>query len=481
MRGIVRAHGGVLQTHEVPGMSGSAFVLEVPIGGGAGTVPATAAADAPGSELALPEQASHQSGGRRRARRSSVDAFLESEVAGESEPAATETGGAAPTGRRRRRTADEQNPGEAMVPAQGSAVEGPGDGGGSGGTGRRRGRPSPAEDAGDGTTGDMTGEATGDGTGGVSEGAVVMAGEHAAGTAAVGTGLGGTVPPQGVPVPAGRRALRDGEQHALPAALPAAPSAPVAPDAQGTQDAGGSADAGQPTGRRRRALAAAAERAAAAQETGARTVFALPPAEADQSPEYVQAQAQAQAQVQAQARAQLQQADDGRHDVMLHDPADDHTPPQPHPVSNPTGRRRARLAPGQPDTAGTTGTPAQGVPAQAVPAQGVPAQVVPAQGVPAQAPQPPAAAQATPAPAQALPPQPWPNANTNDTSGAGTPAPAQPVAPAQPAPSAPAAAQPTPAPGTPLPLSSRRSRASLSRCPPRPPPRSTPTRRRAVP
>ncbi|WP_369260544.1 PAS domain-containing protein [Streptomyces sp. R35] len=458
VRGIVRAHGGVLQTHEVPGMSGSAFVLEVPIGGGAGTVPATEPADAPGSEVALPEQASHQSGGRRRARRSSVDAFLESEVAGESEPAATETGGAAPTGRRRRRTADEQNPREVTVPAQGSAVEGPGDGGGSGGTGRRRGRPSPAEDAGDGTTGDMPGEATGDGTGGVSEGAVVMAGEHAAGTAAVGTGLGGTVPPQGVPVPAGRRALRDGEQHALPAALPAAPSAPVAPEAQGMQDAGGSADAGQPTGRRRRALAAAAERAAA-QETGARTVFALPPAEADQSPEYVQAQAQAQAQVQAQARAQLQQADDGRHDAMLHDPADDHTPPQPHPVSNPTGRRRARLAPGQPETAGTAGTLAQGVPAQAVPAQGVPAQ-----GVPAQAPQPPAAAQATPAPAQALAPQPWPNANTNagphanDTSGAGTPAPvppgaapAQPVAPAQPAPSAPAAAQPTPAPGTPLP------------------------------
>ncbi|MER6979372.1 PAS domain-containing protein, partial [Streptomyces carpinensis] len=38
VRGIVRAHGGVLQTHEVPGMSGSAYVLEVPLGGGAGAV-----------------------------------------------------------------------------------------------------------------------------------------------------------------------------------------------------------------------------------------------------------------------------------------------------------------------------------------------------------------------------------------------------------------------------------------------------------
>ncbi|MER6911388.1 PAS domain-containing protein [Streptomyces sp. NPDC000594] len=32
VRGIVEAHGGVLQTHEMPGMSGSAYVLEVPLG-----------------------------------------------------------------------------------------------------------------------------------------------------------------------------------------------------------------------------------------------------------------------------------------------------------------------------------------------------------------------------------------------------------------------------------------------------------------
>ena len=36
VRGIVRAHGGVLQTHEMPGMSGSAYVLEVPLGDGRG-------------------------------------------------------------------------------------------------------------------------------------------------------------------------------------------------------------------------------------------------------------------------------------------------------------------------------------------------------------------------------------------------------------------------------------------------------------
>ena len=36
-RGIVERHGGVLQTHEVPGQAGSAYVLEVPAGEGGGT------------------------------------------------------------------------------------------------------------------------------------------------------------------------------------------------------------------------------------------------------------------------------------------------------------------------------------------------------------------------------------------------------------------------------------------------------------
>ncbi|MCX4559574.1 PAS domain-containing protein [Streptomyces phaeochromogenes] len=404
VRGIVRAHGGVLQTHEVPGMSGSAFVLEVPIGGGAGAVPAPGAdagtalalsagagADAGvgpgsapggggvGSAVALPEQASPQGGGRRRARRASVDAFLESEVG-----PSTET--AVPTGRRRRAAGDGSGGGGAQLalPAQASTDEGGAEG--SGGTGRRRGRPSPAE---------------GDG---VSEGAVVTAAEHAAGAAA--TGLGETVPPQGVPVPAGgRRARRDGERQALPAALPAAPS--PAPDAGAAADASGGAP--QPTGRRRRALAAAAERAAA-QEAGPRAVFALPPAEADRSPEYAAQQAEAHGQA-ALAQAPVgqpalsqaalghapAQADDGRHDVASHNAGDDHTPPQPHPLQAPSGRRRARQAAGELDAATATGAP--GVPGQMAPAQGAPqapgvqgapvapgqAVAVPGQGVPGQA------------------------------------------------------------------------------------------------
>ncbi|MDN3023812.1 PAS domain-containing protein [Streptomyces sp. S.PB5] len=278
VRGIVRAHGGVLQTHEVPGMSGNAYVLEVPIGGGAGAVPA------PGPAAIEPAPATDTdggSGGRRRARRSSVDAFLEAEdvPGGQPESGSGGSGGSdggegSPTGRRRRRTAEEAAP----TPAQ-AAVEPTG-----GGTGRRRGRPAEGAgaDVADGI--DVT-DGIGEDAGaveGVSEGAVVTAAEYAAGTAAVGSGLGGTVPPQGVPGPGGgRRARRDQgsaavEQHALPPALPAVASGDPAAVPVPAAENGGA----QPTGRRRRALAAANERAAA-QEAAPRAVFALPPAEAD--------------------------------------------------------------------------------------------------------------------------------------------------------------------------------------------------------
>ncbi|MFF8905977.1 hybrid sensor histidine kinase/response regulator [Streptomyces olivaceoviridis] len=288
VRGIVRAHGGVLQTHEVPGMSGSAYVLEVPLGGGAGAVAAGApgAAGAAGAPVAVrvPDRgeggaddtgAAGQGpgGGRRRARRASTDAFLDSDVTGAGD--AGETEAPAPTGRRRRRAA---------APAEeGAAVSAEGAENASGGTGRRRGRPGDNAEAGEGTAED------------VSEGSVVTSAEQGAGAAASGTGLGGTVPPQGVPVPTGRRARHDSgaPQAALPPALPAAGSEPgaravpaegvsVVPAQGGEAD---TAEGAQPTGRRRRALAAAAERAAAQEAGGARTVFALPPAEADRSPD----------------------------------------------------------------------------------------------------------------------------------------------------------------------------------------------------
>ncbi|MDX3636671.1 PAS domain-containing protein [Streptomyces europaeiscabiei] len=284
VQGIVRAHGGVLQTVEVPGMSGSAYVLEVPLGGGAGAVPAAAPPAvtgvgtdsgpmATGAEVALPEQAP-VGGGRRRARRSSVDAFLESEDAPEGQEVEA---GVAPTGRRRRRAEDtavaagaangvSAAAGAGPVPVQGVEAED------AGGARRRRGQVTSAGAAGEPVA---------------TEGAVVMAAEHAAGAAAAANGLGGTVPPQGVPAPSGRRARREpAAQNALPPALPAGPS----PAGEATADDAGSggASGAQPTGRRRRALASAEERPTAP-EPGARPVFALPPAEADRGPEYAQA------------------------------------------------------------------------------------------------------------------------------------------------------------------------------------------------
>ncbi|WP_309504994.1 PAS domain-containing protein [Streptomyces sp. KM273126] len=522
--GIVRAHGGVLQTHEVPGMSGSAYVLEVPIGGGAGAVPAQqqpaadaaaadegTATDGVGAEVAVPEQAAGSASGnasgrgRRRAHRSSVDAFLESE-----EP---EAEAAAPTGRRRRRAESADGEPE-PVPASGEGNEeaSADPGAGSGGTGRRRGRPSPAESSAQG----------------VSEGAVVTAAEHAAGAAA--TGLGQTVPPQGVPAPAGRRARRDTEQHALPPALPAAPSAP------GPSGAGGADGQPQPTGRRRRALANAEERAATQAAPG-RAVFALPPAAADRTPEYEAAHGAAAAAAAAgpasgaggtaaplppgvpvapapQAAGQVlalgpgvgagvgaevgagqatevpgapgagmpgagmpgagmaggapgagvpggvpgagvpgeglpggDQAGDGRHDTAR-DPSDDHTPPQPHPLPAPTGRRRGRRAPEQGETALA---PAQGVPAQLPPAQGaVPGQAA-AAAVAGRGMQAPARGeQAVPAQGvarqQPVPPQGAPAPAGQPVPARGVPAPAQQPVPAQ---GVPGRAQPVPAQGIP--------------------------------
>ncbi|MFB7324185.1 PAS domain-containing protein [Streptomyces sp. NPDC056190] len=449
VRGIVRAHGGVLQTHEVPGMSGSAYVLEVPLGGGAGVVaapaqfhalePAAVSEEPAPAEPAVPEQP--QGGGRRRARRSSTDAFLESDSEGETAGAPV-----APTGRRRRRAAESSQE-TGQVPAQ--------DADGSGGTGRRRGRP--ADDA-----------------AGVSEGAVVMAAEHGAGTAASGTGLGGTVPPQGVPAPTGRRARREvGPPEALPAALPAAADAqPEATqtEAAQTEAVGGenpAAPGPQPTGRRRRALAAATERAAA-QEAAPRPVFALPPAEADrpaEGPETAQA-----LRVPAQGTpAVVPLGDEGQHEAVPHDQADDHTPPQPHPTSAPTGRRRRAVAQPQ-DTAAAGATPAQGAPrvpgapgvpgapagAVPVPLPGAPAQGTAGPGVPVQAE--PGGAQALPqpvpqvTPGQPAVPQGVPGQPVVPQGVPGQPAapqglPAQPVAP-QGVPGQPAA--PQVAPGQPV-------------------------------
>ncbi|MEW1793503.1 PAS domain-containing protein [Streptomyces niveus] len=381
VRGIVRAHGGVLQTHEMPGMGGSAYVLEVPLGGGAGTFhPPTAEEsqapvqqeEAPGSTGGSGWSTGGGGGGRRRARRASTDAFLG--APGE-EPAGE------PTGRRRARTEAAPAPDPAPAPAPEIPAQVPaqdfGDSSGGapgGGTGRRRGRPSPAEDASGvpvpgaeiAVSGPPAPAAPAPPA--ASEGSVVTAAEGARpnGRAA----LGQAVPPQGVPHGAqqeavaagtGRRA-RHGGQNALPA-LPPGPSptqAPAQAPAPATQ---------QPAVRRaRRALAPSQQRstpapapAPAGDTAPARAQFALPPADADRAP---------------------------RHDSAPSDPRADHTPLKPHPVTPPNEARRApepdaaptdpnSWAPGMPTASGVgvmpggAGQPSWPVPG-AVPAAGHP-------------------------------------------------------------------------------------------------------------
>ncbi|MET9320088.1 PAS domain-containing protein [Streptomyces sp. NPDC003038] len=139
VRGIVAAHGGVLQTVEVPGAPGGAYVLELPLGAGAGTVTLPEPAEEP-SAAGGDEAAAGKVSGGRRARRG-VDAFLDDEVPGGADGAAKapEGGGALalPSGRRR---AGEAGPGsEAVDVAAPELAQSPVNPAGLG-TGRRRGR-----------------------------------------------------------------------------------------------------------------------------------------------------------------------------------------------------------------------------------------------------------------------------------------------------------------------------------------------------
>lgn len=436
VRGIVAAHGGVVQTHEVPGTSGGAYVLEVPIGAGRGTVPAAevalasespslpeaapaarpeaeagatpalapaptpapAPAPAPVSGTtpdaepssgpssgaspeagpaagvpALPAQASGPvdggtagGSGRRRARRPSTDAFLESATSPEGGAGAVAVP-AAGGGRRRARTEEAPGPAE-LIPAQQSTGVEP--------TGRRRGRPA--------------------------EGSVVTAAEGAQERPA----LGAAVPPQGVaPVePTG--------------ALAPAPALPAAPQggAIAVASAGG-AEAERPTGRRRRALAAAQERAAAA-EAGPRTPFALPPAEADR--DEPPAADVGEAGAAPEERPQ--------HGAVRDVPAG-HTPPQPHPL------------PAAPAAPAATAVPATGL-------APVPAPMPAPTPVPAPLAVPPAAATA---------PSATPANGTATPSGTGTGS--VPLPPELPMPAPQPAAAPSPAPSAPLPKDSTQGRA----------------------
>ncbi|MFE5733196.1 PAS domain-containing protein [Streptomyces sp. NPDC056528] len=330
VRGIVTAHGGVVQTHEVPGTSGGAYVLEVPVGAGRGTVPAPAPRNdgqAGGREaLALPAQASgpaavpapgagpdtEAGGGRRRARRGSTDAFLESAVAAGGDAPS----GAEPSGRRRARTGG--TAAADLIPAQQNAIASPGASGVPAGSGVSTGSGVPAVAGGPAASATSPVEPTGRRRGRPAEGSVVTAAEGAQGRAA----LGAAVPPQGVAVdPAGAPGPVPSPALALPAV--ASEEAPA-----------------QPSGRRRRALAAAQERAAAA-EAGPRTPFALPPADADREVPLPAAPVTGPStgtpggtgtpSGAGTPAGPLPVSDEGQHEAVRGVPGADHTPPQPHP------------------------------------------------------------------------------------------------------------------------------------------------------
>lgn len=247
VRGIVQAHGGVLQAHEMPGMSGSAYVLDIPIGAGAGTiVPPEAPVDVPADpSLAPPAPPAEAvgapgvtSGGRRRARRSSTDAFLDTPGAPEAEaPVAAEGPGdgpvAEPTGRRRARrgpAAPEEQAAPELIPAQQGE-----------GSGRRRGRPSPAE-AGTAGAGTAENDAAGSGPAGGGRGG------SGGGPLAIGAAQGGPVEGAASDGERGAAALQQAHSQApqpqrqalaLTSAAPSAPSeGSVVTAAEGAQGAG---------------------------------------------------------------------------------------------------------------------------------------------------------------------------------------------------------------------------------------------------
>ncbi|MGW1077564.1 PAS domain-containing protein [Streptomyces sp. NPDC002537] len=219
VRGIVRAHGGVLQTHDMPGAGGSAYVLEVPVSAKGGPVPPAerrSATDTMNATTVMPVPA-------QRARGTAAAPAEDPDPAPEAEEAP------APTGRRRARPrTDEEQP-----PADG-----------------REGR-------------------------------------HGRGQGPEG---GGLVPPQGTPAPTGRRARRTTPETA-PGATPDANAPRTAfalPPAEADRTPESPAPA--PTGRRaRRGTMEAPERPIPGQATAEpdlpRTAFALPPAAADRAPE----------------------------------------------------------------------------------------------------------------------------------------------------------------------------------------------------
>ncbi|MFI1969835.1 PAS domain-containing protein [Streptomyces cinnamoneus] len=255
VRGIVHRHGGVLQTHDVPGSGGGkAYVLEVPVSAEAGPVPAGAERRGPDTEnlttvMPMPTQ---------RGRGTSPDVAIPG--------APAESGPSGGSG--------------AKAPADAAPAEAPPAQGGGRRARRAEAAPAPAPDRGAAPqpTGRRRGQACL---------------EEEPGDAPGGRPGAGLVPPQATGTPTGRRARR-----AATASPADSASAPAPGEAARTAFALPPADADRPaepepapTGRRaRRALTETAPDPqaqgqipgqATAEQPVERTAFALPPADAD--------------------------------------------------------------------------------------------------------------------------------------------------------------------------------------------------------
>ncbi|MEU9112974.1 PAS domain-containing protein [Streptomyces sp. NPDC048483] len=217
VRGIVRQHGGLLQTHEVPGgagAGGSAYVLELPVtadGPVAGAEKAGKVAEPTGNETTvMPIPAARARG-------------TQPADAGKGEGEGDESQDAATAG-------DSGTEGGAGLPAQGSGAQP---------TGRRRARHSGAEqDAAAGAGAAEGGPSGVDGTG-LPPG---MAGAQPSPKVSTSFEQGGP------PSPSGRRRARQGAPEGGAPALPAGPGGGSGPGTPGEAGHGGAAGVGGAAG-----------------------------------------------------------------------------------------------------------------------------------------------------------------------------------------------------------------------------------------
>ncbi|SCK13298.1 PAS domain-containing protein [Streptomyces sp. WMMB 322] len=356
VRGTVERHGGVLQTHEVPGAGGSAYVLEVPLkaDAGGGAAETSAGGDRAGAT---------GGGSDRRGRdghETTVMPVPAQPVRGTEAPAAEQAAGAW-TG-----TGDVSDvPPAAGIPDQFQArnaqdQQQASDGGAP--TGRRRGRPSAAEE-----------QHQHQQQAAAAQGGAVPQLPAAAGDSAEGAEHAGAAVPQ--QAGAGRRARRT-----LSPPPPGTDGAGVQAHAADGEDAAGvqrlpAQQQAQPgTGRRGRRPV---------QEQPGQ---AAPPEAQPVQPQQGQSGQGDEGAAQSGGRRARRLARAQTEGEAVPQGAQYAAPPgQPQPGSNGAGAVAGEAVPaGQQNGAVPQQVPAQQVPAQQVPAQQVPAQQVPAQQVPAQ-------------------------------------------------------------------------------------------------